>query len=133
MKFIISLIVLYSSTALSALSVGDRAQTFSLMSHEGKEVNLDEFKGKTIVLEWMNHGCPFVKKHYNSGNMQKLQKDYQDKVVWISIISSSEGKQGYSTTEKAMEDYKEKKSSAKYVLLDTSGEVGKTYGAKTTP
>lgn len=133
MKLVITLVVLYNALALAALSVGDKAQTFSLMSHEGKEVNLDEFKGKTIVLEWMNHGCPFVKKHYNSGNMQKLQKDYRDKVIWISIISSSKGKQGYSTPNKAMADYKEKKSNAKYVLLDVTGEVGKTYGAKTTP
>ena len=132
MKMILACLLL-TSFAFSAVSVGDDAKTFKLMNQEGKEVALDEFKGKTIVLEWTNHGCPFVKKHYNSGNMQKLQADYADKVIWLSIISSAQGKQGYSTSEQAKDDMKSKKSKAKYVLLDKDGTVGKNYGAKTTP
>tara|TARA_B100001971_G_scaffold215193_1_gene260010 strand:+ start:99610 stop:100194 length:585 start_codon:yes stop_codon:yes gene_type:complete len=117
----------------AAIGVGESASDFKLTNQNGDEITLSQFKGKIIVLEWMNHGCPFVKKHYNSGNMQKLQKDYRDQVVWLSIISSSEGKQGYSTPDQALSDMKEKKSYARFVLIDQSGDVGHAYGAKTTP
>ena len=93
-----------------------------------------DFKGKTVVLEWTNADCPFVKKHYDSGNMPALQSRYTGKdVVWLSINSSAPGKQGNYAPEKANELSKEKKSAATYVLLDPNGTVGKLYGAKTTP
>jgi hypothetical protein len=115
-------------------TVGKPAPGFNLPDSTGKTHSLSDHKGKIIVLEWLNHGCPFVKKHYNSGNMQKLQKNYGAKgVIWFSIISSAPGKQGYMTPEEATETVKQKKAAPKAVLLDPEGTVGKLYGAKTTP
>lgn len=114
--------------------IGKDAPDFSLKNQDGKITKLMDAKGKYVVLEWLNHGCPFVKKHYKSGNMQKVQKQVtKDKVVWYSIISSAEGKQGFSSEKKAKEDAKIHGSNADAILLDTTGEVGKSYGAKTTP
>lgn len=127
------LISLLQMSLFAAINIGDSASDFKLKNQNGDDVSLSQFKGKLIVLEWTNHGCPFVKKHYNSGNMQKLQKEFRDDVVWLSIISSAKGKQGYSTPEEALNDMKEKKSYARFVLLDETGEVGQKYGAKTTP
>lgn len=114
--------------------VGKPAEDFTLPDSTGKIHSLSDHKGKIVVLEWLNHGCPFVKKHYNSGNMQKLQKMYAEKgVIWFSIVSSAPGKQGYMTPEEAAESVKQHKASPKAVLLDPEGTVGKLYGAKTTP
>ena len=114
--------------------LGQVAPSFNLVGHDGKEYNLEKYRGKLVVLEWLNHGCPFVKKHYNSGNMQKLQEKYtgQD-VVWLSIISSAEGNQGYVSIEEAASEKTEKNSKATAVLLDPTGKTGQLYGAKTTP
>jgi len=124
--------------ALAAASahakVGDAAPAFTLVDTNGKQHALGDFKGKVVVLEWFNHDCPFVKKHYDSGNMPALQSRYTAKdVIWLSINSSAPGKQGNYAPEKANELSKEKKSAATYVLLDPNGTVGKLYGAKTTP
>lgn len=127
------LISLLQMSLFAAINIGDSASDFKLKNQNGDDVSLSQFKGKLIVLEWTNHGCPFVKKHYNSGNMQNLQKEFRDDVVWLSIISSAKGKQGHSTPEEALNDMKEKKSYARFVLLDETGEVGQKYGAKTTP
>ena len=114
--------------------VGKPAPGFNLPDSKGKTHSLSDYKGKIIVLEWLNHGCPYVKKHYNSNNMQKLQKTYGAKgIIWFSIISSAPGKQGYQTPEEATETVKQKKAAPKAVLLDPEGTVGKLYGAKTTP
>ncbi|MFM8459906.1 MAG: redoxin domain-containing protein, partial [Chthoniobacterales bacterium] len=95
---------------------------------------LSDFKGKLVVLEWLNHGCPFVVKHYGSGNMQKLQKEYTGKdVVWLSIVSSAPGKQGHMSPEDTNKTKEEKGSAATAVLLDEDGTVGKLYDAKVTP
>jgi DsbC/DsbD-like thiol-disulfide interchange protein len=100
----------------------------------GKNHTLSDYAGKIIVLEWLNHGCPFVQKHYNSGNMQKLQKMAKENgVVWFSIISSAPGKQGYSTPEQANETAREKNAQPLVILLDPEGKVGRLYDAKTTP
>jgi hypothetical protein len=97
-------------------------------------VSLSDFKGKVVVLEWVNHGCPFVVKHYGSGNMQKLQADATAKgVAWLSICSSAPGKQGHMSAADANKSCAEKQSAATAYLLDESGEVGKKYGAKRTP
>lgn len=135
--------ILYSALLLMVFSIdafavktGDVAPDFKLKGSDGKEHSLSAQKGKVVVLEWLNHGCPFVQKHYHEKhkNMQALQKKYTGKeVVWYSIISSAEGKQGYSTPEKAESDKKEKGSVASAVLLDPTGAVGRMYNAKTTP
>jgi len=117
-----------------ASGLGLKAPIFSLKDMNNKIVNLSDFKSKYVVLEWTNHGCPFVKKHYNSDNMQSVQKKIVSKdTVWLSIISSAGGNQGYSSPAKALSDYKDKKSNATSVLLDSDGKVGGMYGAKTTP
>ena len=124
----------FHSHAKADLSPGQKAPGFALKSAAGKRVSLSDLKGKVVVLEWLNHGCPFVRKHYDSGNMQKLQSEFTEKgVVWISIISSAEGKQGYSTPDKALQDKATYKSKATYILLDKDGSVGRSYGAKVTP
>ena len=123
-----------AAASAHATKVGDPAPSFSLVDTNGKQHALGDFKGKVVVLEWFNHDCPFVKKHYDSGNMPALQSRYTAKdVVWLSINSSAPGKQGNYAPEKANELSKEKKSAATYVLLDQDGTVGRLYGAKTTP
>jgi len=130
------LIILFTTFLTSSwgLSLNSIAPDFSLMGANGKNVELKQFKNKIIVLEWINHGCPFIKKHYDSGNMQMLQKKYTAKdVMWLSIISSAKGKQGHVDVTQAKTEKEEKKSFATDVLLDIDGKIGQTYGAKTTP
>jgi len=101
----------------------------------GKPITLSSLKGKTVVLEWHNAECPFVKKHYGAGNMQKLQQTAtKDGVVWISINSSAEGNQGYLADDAAVNaELADKKSSPTYYVRDADGKIGHLYGAKTTP
>lgn len=121
---------LYASDAV----IGEKALDFTATDSNGKTQNLTSYKGKTVVLEWLNHQCPFVKKHYGSGSMQKLQKAYTGKgVIWFSVISSAPGKMGYCTPEEANSLVREKGAAPTAVLLDAQGTVGKLYGAKTTP
>ncbi len=121
-----------TSVAHAAPELGKPAPDFTLADQSGKPVKLSGAKGKLVVLEWFNEGCPFVKKHYGSGNMQSLQKKYGKKgVVWYSIISSKEGKEGHLTPAEASDRLK--KMSSKAILLDENGDVGRLYGAKTTP
>jgi peroxiredoxin len=124
-------------TALHAAkeaSVGKPAPDFTLTDAGGAKRSLSDHKGKYVVLEWVNHGCPFVKKHYDSGNMQSLQKELTGKdVVWLSICSSAKGKQGHYSAGEWKKVAQEKGMASTAVLLDEGGTVGKTYGAKTTP
>ncbi len=125
---------LLASSAFAAATVGQSAPDFTVTDMDGNTHKLSDFKGKFVVLEWLNYGCPFVGKHYNSGNMQSLQKEWTGKgVVWLSVISSAEGQQGHSTPAKAKADYKAKGSNATTVILDPKGVLGKAYGAATTP
>ena len=118
----------------AAVEPGQQAPDFTLNDSKGQPRKLSEFRGKVVVLEWLNHDCPFVKKHYSGGNMQKLQKEYTAKdVIWLSIISSAPGKQGHRTGPQADADTKDKNASPTSVLLDPAGEVGQKYEAKTTP
>jgi peroxiredoxin len=132
MKKAIALLIVLA-TAVYA-QVGEPAQNFTLKSAAGKEVSLSDFKGKVVVLEWTNPGCPFVIKHYGSGNMQKLQKDAAAKgVVWLSICSSAPGKQGNMSARDAAKAIAKNGSAATAYLLDEDGKVGQLYGAKRTP
>lgn len=118
----------------SEAKIGSPAPAFTLTDTNGKSHALADFKGKVVVLEWLNHDCPFVKKHYDSGNMPALQSKYTaEGVVWLSVNSSAPGKQGNFPAEKANELTRQKKGAATAVLLDPDGKVGKAYGAKTTP
>lgn len=129
-----TLSLLFCLNSFAAVEIGEKVPDFQLRADDGKFYKLSKFKGKTIVLEWLNHGCPFVRKHYDSGNMTSLQEKYTDKgVVWLSIISSAEGKQGHVDMSGAFRDKQEYKSKATHILLDPSGETGQAYGAKTTP
>lgn len=123
-----------STGAFAAAKVGAMAPDFTVTDMSGKSHKLSDFAGKFVVLEWLNYGCPFVGKHYGSGNMQALQKQWTAKgVVWLSVISSAPGQQGHSAPGKAQADYKAKGSNATTVILDESGALGKAYGARTTP
>jgi peroxiredoxin len=123
-----------AATAFAQPEVGQPAPAFTLKDTSGKSHNLSDFKGKVVVLEWVNHGCPFVKKHYAPGNMQKLQKEATDKgVVWLSICSSAPGKQGHMDAAAAAAKSKEVNANATAYLLDEDGTVGKAYNARTTP
>ena len=116
------------------LRVGKDAPTFSLEDVNGTIHNLKDYKGKHVVLEWINYDCPFVKKHYNSGNMQMLQKKYTEKgVVWLAINSSASGKQGNFTQEEILKRTKDHGAAFSAYLIDADGMVGRWYGAKTTP
>lgn len=126
--------MVFPIASVEALEIGQKAPAFQAKSASGKIVKLSQLKGKTVVLEWLNHGCPFVKKHYQSKNMQRMQSKYTKRgVVWISVISSAKGKQGYSNPDKALQDKDEKGSKASYIILDPKGEIGRAYGAKVTP
>jgi peroxiredoxin len=114
--------------------VGSNAPDFSLTDAKGKTHSLSEYKGKYVVLEWFNPECPFVKKHYGSGNMQKLQQEYTGKgVVWLSIDSSAPGTEGNLTPEQAEKKMGEWKTRQTALLLDPEGKAGRAYGAKNTP
>jgi peroxiredoxin len=134
---IIAATTLWFTTAIALAAgpePGSAAPDFTLIDTSGKEHSLSDFRGKFVVLEWTNFGCPFVKKHYDSNNMQSLQKKYTEKdVVWLSICSSAEGRQGHFPPGKWNELIKEKGAEPTAVLLDEKGEVGKLYGATTTP
>lgn len=122
------------TTASADLTTGEMAPNFSLTSASGESVSLEDFKGQHVVLEWTNHQCPFVVKHYSEGNMQSLQQKWTSEgVVWLSIISSANGKQGHVSPEEALALTEEQDASPTAVLLDESGDVGRLYGAKTTP
>ncbi|NDD05884.1 MAG: thioredoxin family protein [Proteobacteria bacterium] len=123
-----------ASLVCTAAAINEKAPDFSLASAEGKTWKLSDQKGKVVVLEWFNAGCPFVKKHYDSQNMQALQKEYTAKgVVWLTMLSSAPGKQGYATGPELKKILTSWNAQSSAGLLDPEGKVGKLYGAKTTP
>ena len=131
-----ALFILFATMAIAnaEVSIGQPAPDFTLTDCAGKKVSLSDYKGKVVVLEWINHNCPFVAKHYGSGNMQKLQKEAAEKgVVWISICSSAPGKQGHMASADVAKSCAENGSQATAYVLDEDGKVGRTYGAKRTP
>ena len=127
-------LVFCPSKAQSAVETGAKAPNFTLPNSNDEDTTLSDFAGSYVVLEWINHECPFVVKHYGSGNMQSLQEEFTDKgVIWLSINSSAPGKQGHCTGAEANDLTEQKEASPTAVLLDPDGTVGKMYGAKTTP
>lgn len=110
------------------------APAFTLVDAEGVQRALADFRGRTVVLEWTNEGCPYVQKHYGAGAMQALQRDATaDGVVWLTIVSSAPGTQGFVEGEAARAFKAKHEAAYTHLLLDPTGEVGKLYGAKTTP
>ena len=132
---IAALSVIFSSAVAHAEAVvGSPAPDFTAQTATGKTIKLSQYKGKIVVLEWHNPGCPFVKKFYNVGQMQSYQTAAKDKgVVWLTVNSGAEGKQGYVDATAATAYVAEQKASPAEYLLDSAGMIGKLYGAKTTP
>lgn len=123
-----------AALAHAAPVVGETAPAFTAVDSAGTSHNLSDFAGKVVVLEWTNHQCPYVRKHYDSGNMQALQYEAGAAgVVWLSIISSAPGKQGHVSNEEADSLTVSRDASPAAVLIDATGEVGRLYDAKTTP
>jgi peroxiredoxin len=123
-----------ATPAFAAVEPGKPAPDFSVTDYKGQPFKLSDHKGKVVVLEWTNHQCPFVVKHYETGNMQKVQKDAAEKgVAWVSIVSSAPGKQGNVTPEEAQKIVTDVGATITTKILDTDGTVGKLYGASTTP
>ena len=138
MKSIHLIFLFFLNTFLSPVSAaiitGNEAPDFTLLDSNGKQVSLSYFKGKPIVLEWTNHECPFVAKHYSSGNMQNTQqKSIEYGAIWISIISSAPGTQGYVTNKKANLLTESRNAYPNHVVFDEEGTIGQLYEAKTTP
>ena len=132
---LLSLAFVFTSTAVYAESVVDKpAPLFSGAAADGSTVNLADLRGKTVVLEWTNHECPFVVKHYESGNIPNLQKDAVAKgIVWLQVITSAQGKEGYVNGETAQKLNAHRGATPTNTVLDNDGSIGKLYGATNTP
>jgi hypothetical protein len=128
-----ALVCFLPGAALASAAVGQPAPAFSMTDLDGKPVKLADYKGKTVVLEWHNFACPFVQKHYRSGNMQALQKKYSSDVVWLAVNSTNKGAWDYAEPAKIATQLKEFGAAPARYLMDEPGTVGMAYGAKTTP
>jgi len=129
----LSVLFILVSAALAA-KVGEPAPDFTATDTNGGRHHLADYKGKYVVLEWHNQGCPYTRKHYESGNMQRLQKEWTNKgVVWFTVISSAPGTQGYMTGPQENDYVNKMKASPSAVLLDPDGALGHAYSARTTP
>jgi hypothetical protein len=130
----LALTLVLLATPLFAVKVGDPAPDFQGTDSQGHTERLSAYKGKYVVLEWHNNGCPFTQKHYESGNMQNLQKEWTAKgVVWFTIISSAPGQQGYVTPDQENAYLARMHASPTAAILDPQGTIGHLYAAKTTP
>lgn len=124
----------FASTAQAVPDIGAAAPAFWGRDTGGKAIDLSDLAGRTVVLEWTNHECPFVRKHYDSGNMQSLQRDLTGKgVVWLTVISSAPGKQGHLSAAEADRLTVSRKAAPSGVILDEDGSIGMAYGATATP
>jgi peroxiredoxin len=127
-------VLLNSGPALAAVETGAAAPPFSVVDANGATRTLAEFSGRTVVLEWTNHGCPYVRKHYDAGNMQRLQQEAAESgVVWLQVISSARGEQGYLDGAGAVARVQADSAHPAATLLDASGAMGRAYGARNTP
>ena len=122
-----------STSVLASATPGSPAPGFTLTDLSGKPVNLADYKGKTVVLEWHNFACPFVQKHYRSGNMQSLQKKYGSDVVWLAVNSTAKTASDYMEPGIVSKQLNEFQAQPARYLMDDEGKVGLAYGAKTTP
>ena len=130
----IAIVALVWVMVARAATVGQQAPTFTGKDSQGKTISLDQYRGKYVVLEWHNQGCPYTKKHYVSGNMQALQKEWTAKgVVWLTVISSAPGEQGYVTAGQENSYLTKMHAVPTAVLLDSDAKVARMYSAKTTP
>lgn len=126
--------VAFAAPAFADAAPGQPAPSFTATGISGETIAVPDPDGRRMVLEWTNHGCPFVKKHYNSGNMQATQAHAAEQgVVWVSVISSAPGKQGHVDAEEARELTTSRDAHPADIVLDPSGEIGRLYGAKATP
>ncbi|MFV8256534.1 redoxin domain-containing protein [Bdellovibrio bacteriovorus] len=134
-KLIFALALTFTSTlAFADAKVGAPAPDFNVTDANGKTHKLSDYKGKYVVLEWYNKDCPYVRKHYDSKNMQNIQSEMTSKgIVWLSVISSAKGKQGYMPAADVVKNGTKEASKATAFLVDENGKMGKAYGAKTTP
>ncbi|WP_234571743.1 thioredoxin family protein [Rhodohalobacter sp. 614A] len=122
-----------NAPAVDAL-VGQQAPDFEVVDAHGNTHSLSDYEGQYVILEWLNHGCPYIRKHYDGNNMQQLQEKYTDQgVVWLSVISSAPGEQGYMEPEEARQSIEEYDASPTAILLDPEGEMGRAYDARVTP
>lgn len=121
--------------ASAKIATGSTVSDMQVVDSNGVTHKLSDFAGKNVVLEWTNHGCPYVKKHYVSDNMQNLQKEAtaDGDTVWLSVISSAPGKQGYVSGDEANALTAKRQASPTAVILDPEGAAGKTFSARTTP
>lgn len=127
-------VAIFNQNAEAAVETGAQAPVFSVRDASGVTRTLAEFAGRTVVLEWTNHGCPYVRKHYDSGNMQTLQQEATaDGVVWLQVISSAPGEQGYLDGAGALARVNTDAAYPTATLLDPTGEMGHAYGARNTP
>jgi peroxiredoxin len=131
---ILGLIPRTAPLLLAAAKVGEPAPAFTATASDGKTYKFADYRGKYVVLEWHNNGCPYVGKQYNSGNMQKLQKQWTSRgVVWFTVLSSAPGKQGFVTASDENAYLAKMQAAPTAALLDPSGEIGHMYDAKTSP
>jgi cytochrome oxidase Cu insertion factor (SCO1/SenC/PrrC family) len=122
------------SAALAAADIGQPAPAFTAPGADGRPLSLSAFKGKTVILEWTNHECPFVKKHYESSNIPLLQKEAAAKgIVWLQVISSAPGQQGHVDGATAQKLNASRGATPRGTVLDPDGKIGRLYGAVTTP
>ena len=126
---------LAAGPAAAKVATGATVSDMTVVDSNGTTHNLSDFAGKRVVLEWTNHGCPYVKKHYNTNNMQGLQKEAtaDGDTVWLSVISSAPGKQGYVSGAEANQLTTSRGAAPTAVILDAAGEAGRTFSARTTP
>ena len=127
-------LTLAAPAAFANVAAGQAAPEFALADIQGKPQKLSAYRGKYVVLEWFNSECPFVQKHYESGNMQSLQKKYGDKgVVWLTVNSTSPESSNYRDAARSQQIVKDWKINSTALMLDADGKVGQAYGARTTP
>ena len=128
----------FAELGASAPKIGEPAPAFTAVDTRGASHALEAYRGRWVVLEWVNHECPYTKKHYRSvdgrpGNTQAMQRDYANRVVWLSVVSSAPGKQGFTTAEEADRLTREYGAAPAAVIRDTAGTLGRLYGARNTP